>query len=307
MNEPRAHTPSESTSGQGSQPCPCCRAGQPSRVLFIFKEGEPPGHPNHQIVYDDLQLHQCNRCLRGVLSRLKHDCSDFEAAWDDRDDYWIDAASMKDLGAALTACPHPQEPECECAIHVSLRNSLKDLPSLQGNGDFRLIPRLRSTSKSKIKFALIDGDAKVEYESGKLRLQAKLAGGRLSGHACRYHESGMLAEEGNFNFDRRDGTWVEYDDTGRAIVGAYYEKGNLIRVVEPNEAAEMAKRSGTHSTKDLILGCLLVIGIPVVALILFIWTGIWAWHHQPTLMLAALAAGFTVWTIYMLWNAKKSR
>src|SRR6266545_3428295 len=89
--------------------CQSCLAGTEQLLMFIKKVGEPPGHPQHQIVYEHLQLYQCDLCLRGRVEREKHDCFDWEAVWTATDDFWIDAVVMADVRHAMVPCPRPAD------------------------------------------------------------------------------------------------------------------------------------------------------------------------------------------------------
>ena len=292
--------------------CAACGTGRLLRAMFIYKEGEPPGHPNHQVVYNDLQLHECEQCARGVLIRMKHDSFDWEAAWDNEDRYWIDARSMKELNGWLAACARPQDPECNCKLHEAMRKSLLNLPELGANGDFGLIPRLRYDSKEDCRLVLGDGSEQVEYSDGRMRVRASLIGGLLCGHGWRYYENGTLAEEGEFSLDKRTGNWVEYNDSGKPVFGGCYENGYRVSSVEPMKAAAEAAKSGkamSHPRLTFILVFLTVFTIPLALLTMLLWNLSLArvWGHWIAFVPEAWILALLVWMAYKLWPVRRSR
>jgi hypothetical protein len=107
---------------------PGCNKPESVRLLMLNKVGEPPDHPQHNIGYDHDLVEICPACNAATLERLRHDCFDFEAVWDQHEWYELspeDGARMREVAAR---CDRPLDPFCKCGVHASLKASALALP-----------------------------------------------------------------------------------------------------------------------------------------------------------------------------------
>jgi hypothetical protein len=99
-----------------------------TRLLWLHKVGEEPGHPDHNIGYDADVIDICPSCNGATLEALRHDCFDFEAVYDQYEWYEFEPADGERLRAVAARCEQPLNPFCNCAAHKSLRQSASALP-----------------------------------------------------------------------------------------------------------------------------------------------------------------------------------
>ena len=59
-----------------------------------------------------------------------------------------------------------------------------------------------------------EGEWKLYYDNGQLRMIAGLKAGKLDGEVKTYSYQGILRSEGRYRNDRKEGTWVFFDDSG---------------------------------------------------------------------------------------------
>src|SRR5881394_2730404 len=115
---------------------PECDKPALTRLMWLHKSGEPPEHPDHQIGYDHDVIDICASCNGATIERLRHDCFDYEAVYDQYEWYEIspeDGAKVRDVAVR---CERPMDPFCNCATHKSLRTSALALPASRWDAIF---------------------------------------------------------------------------------------------------------------------------------------------------------------------------
>jgi hypothetical protein len=109
----------------------CLRCGERQElVVDIDLRGVPHNTTGHDTVYDwDIVL-SCTGCEFGELRIFSHDCwSHYEDEdWDMEWSGQLDAATLDLLRRSLANCPDTSDPKCECAAHVSLRETAAYTP-----------------------------------------------------------------------------------------------------------------------------------------------------------------------------------
>lgn len=108
---------------------PGCEAKEQVRLMWLYKSGEPPGDPNHQIGYDHDLIEICPACSGATLESLRHDCFDYEDVWDQYEWYELSPDDGARMRAIAARCDRPLDPFCVCMTHASLRSSARALPS----------------------------------------------------------------------------------------------------------------------------------------------------------------------------------
>ena len=63
------------------------------------------------------------------------------------------------------------------------------------------------------------------FENGKKWAQNERVGRKTHGAAARWNEQGVLLEEGNYAYGRKDGPWKSYDENGDLLVVQYFSEG----------------------------------------------------------------------------------
>ena len=106
-----------------------CVVTETTRLMFLEKAGEPPGHPEHNIGYDHIVVDVCDACNGATVEKLHHDCFDFEDVWDQYEWYELDAADGPAMREVAAQCPEPLNPFCRCQTHKSLALSIRHLPA----------------------------------------------------------------------------------------------------------------------------------------------------------------------------------
>lgn len=80
-----------------------------------------------------------------------------------------------------------------------------------------------------------DGEWKLFYNNGKIRVEAVFVNGKLDGRIKSYNYDGALAAEGDYKNNLREGDWRYYDKDGKLNKEQKYNKG----VVEGGETADI--------------------------------------------------------------------
>ena len=70
-----------------------------------------------------------------------------------------------------------------------------------------------------------EGEWKLYYDNGQLRMIAGLKAGKLDGEVKTYSYQGILRSEGRYRNDRKEGTWVFFDDSGVEVKRKNYRAG----------------------------------------------------------------------------------
>lgn len=70
-----------------------------------------------------------------------------------------------------------------------------------------------------------EGEWKLFYDNGQLRMVAGLKAGKLDGEVKTYSYQGILRSEGRYRNDRKEGTWVFFDDSGVEVRRKHYCAG----------------------------------------------------------------------------------
>jgi hypothetical protein len=94
--------------------------------VAVHERGMPPG-PGHHHVFDWSRVLSCPSCGYGDLRHFSHDDwpseEDVDMEWSTQ----LQPDALTVLKAGVAACPDPTLPACECAVHVSLRESEKGI------------------------------------------------------------------------------------------------------------------------------------------------------------------------------------
>lgn len=114
--------------------CIACGHADLQPVMWIRKTGEPPGSPDHNIVYEYNTVAACPTCSQAQMEELSHDCwsAPGEEDWDMYWWYLFDSEELILLRNLLAACPAPLDPACTCSLHQDLRKSCEGLFSTVG-------------------------------------------------------------------------------------------------------------------------------------------------------------------------------
>lgn len=75
------------------------------------------------------------------------------------------------------------------------------------------------------KNGLPDGDWKMFYRNGKIRLEACFAGGKLEGELRAYSAAGQRMAEGKYRNNLKEGVWHYYDEDGNLRKERIYKAG----------------------------------------------------------------------------------
>jgi antitoxin component YwqK of YwqJK toxin-antitoxin module len=74
----------------------------------------------------------------------------------------------------------------------------------------------------------LNGEQKTFYTSGTVRTQDTYNNGKQTGEHLEYFENGTIKQKGNFDKDeKKDGEWIEFDQTGKKIKTVKYKAGTL--------------------------------------------------------------------------------
>lgn len=205
--------------------CLSCKSSRLHGLIFIEKEGEPPGHPSHNIVYRHILVVQCLDCGRGQVDRRKHDCFDFEEVWDQDEQYALTSHDTTKLASSISACTDPLSPSCGCAVHESLRaNCLA--PETFWNPGLEDVPRMRvEIERDFPKLNLLTAKVSTSYPGGEVKAEGDVLDGWLEGHWTVWHPDGQKKAEGDFRNDRRTGQWTEWDEQGKVIAAETFKDG----------------------------------------------------------------------------------
>lgn len=205
--------------------CLSCKSSRLQGLIFIKKEGEPPGHPKHNIVYSHLVVLRCLDCGRGQVDRRKHDCFDFEEVWDQDEQYALSSYETAKLEANIASCPQPLSPFCSCAVHESL-NANCPAPTTFWNPGLEDVPRMCVRIEGDFpKLALRSAKVSTSYPGGAVKAEGEVLHGWLSGHWTLWHPSGRKKAEGDFLNDRRTGLWTEWDENGKVVAAKTFKEG----------------------------------------------------------------------------------
>lgn len=102
--------------------CSVCGAEGLVPVMWLYHKTTSSGS---NTASSSTHLLSCPQCKRGWLQRYSYD------DWSDREDepwdmYWwflLEQGDMQQLVPLLEECPAPLDPQCNCAIHNSLRTA----------------------------------------------------------------------------------------------------------------------------------------------------------------------------------------
>ena len=103
------------------QSCRRCGAVSIRPAMALLREGEPPGEPGHNLVYNHSVVVLCDTCGSGFIEVMNHDCFNFDDVFTQSEWFTFDRASADILRSALSTCAQPLEASCECPLHRSLR------------------------------------------------------------------------------------------------------------------------------------------------------------------------------------------
>jgi len=109
--------------------CAACGSSALQPVLWLDQQGRPHGLAGHAFTYSHIVIQHCPACGRGQIEKFDHDCFDYEQVWDQAEWYTLDPADMARVIALARLCPQPQQPDCECAVHIFLRADCQALPA----------------------------------------------------------------------------------------------------------------------------------------------------------------------------------
>ena len=111
--------------------CISCRAYKKLSVVAVIDEEESLPFEWHHIL-----LAKCEKCGCVVAERFDHDSGDWDDMWDQSEWYQLDKSDSERLLESLGSCPDPLSPDCNCAIDVSLYNSIQSLSTSWWYGPF---------------------------------------------------------------------------------------------------------------------------------------------------------------------------
>jgi hypothetical protein len=114
---------------QRRKTCIFCGQEDLHPLMWIRRNGEPPGSPGHNILYESSSIAACNACGQAQLEEHSHDCFS-PPGEEDWDMYWwylLDPEERAWLERLLAACPAPLDPACACPLHQGLRASCETL------------------------------------------------------------------------------------------------------------------------------------------------------------------------------------
>jgi len=118
--------------GSGASVLPGVRRGAP--VISIYERGRPHGTTAHQLSFECASVFECRSCGAGQVEKVRHDCWNFDEAWDYYLWVMLEPADAKSLRQAVMPCRMAKWPRCQCTIHRSLVESAKFLPCPEWRG-----------------------------------------------------------------------------------------------------------------------------------------------------------------------------
>lgn len=115
--------------GTGDAALPYCRncRGVLAPLILVHERGYPHGSNSHQLSYKRAVIYQCRACGFGQVEKLSHDCFNYDEAWDHYLWLVLQPGDARSLEQALSLCPRPTWPGCQCDVHQVLTQSLNAL------------------------------------------------------------------------------------------------------------------------------------------------------------------------------------
>jgi hypothetical protein len=107
--------------------CLVCGKQQLQPLISLSEEGTPPKSPGHTFTYSYDVIVSCNHCHHGQLETYAHDCFHYYEN-EDWDMYWwygIVPSDVIRLRSVFKTCDDWLNARCGCAVHRSLRESMK--------------------------------------------------------------------------------------------------------------------------------------------------------------------------------------
>lgn len=142
---------------------PYCRGcgGVLVPVVSIYERGRPHGTTAHQLSYECAAFSECRACGKGQVEKVRHDCFNFDEAWDYYLWLMLEPGDAQALRQAAIACQQATWPGCQCNIHRSLVESATLLPCPDWRGpvvpEFASEDRLAANTKRGVLATKADG------------------------------------------------------------------------------------------------------------------------------------------------------